>query len=325
MGELQHRRGEYLAAERYFERALLLEPKRADVLALRGMNQIQMGALRDAEDSFHAARAIDSDQPQARAGLAWCEYRRNDPTQAIASLRDLDDSRRTLPATDPLRAWVQEQIDRLQDHMQKVAWTDHFNRSTLMNGWEVDEKNGPQVTIHDGMVTLAGVFKGGGEKQKARIWREIGASAFVSVEMKVTVHAETNAELGLSVSRETQRGGEMQVDAEAVVRRHFEPGRNTVQTRLISRGHEDDPWPDVVGLEWKFDQPMVVRIERTGDSSDTKIRILVDGFPVVDGKPMPTLGRGSNPLRLSLFAEGGTGKKVAVDLDDVEVVYRESK
>jgi len=322
MGELQHRRGEYAAAERYFERALLLEPKRADVLALRGLNQIELGAMRDAEDTFQAARAIDADQPGARAGLAWCEYRRNDPTQAISSLRDLDDSRRALPATDPLRVWALGQIERIQDHIQKVAWTDHFERSNLMNGWEVDEKNGPQVTLHDGLVTLAGVFKSGG---RARVRREIGAGAFVSVEMKITVHGDTTAQVGLSVSRETQRGGETQVDAEAVVIRHFEPGRNTVQTRLMTRGHEDDPYLDVAGLEWKFEQPMSVRIERSGDSSDTKIRILVDGFPVVEGKPMPTLGRGTNPLRLALFAEGAAGKRVTVDLDDVEVVYREGK
>jgi len=324
MGELQHRRGEYAAADRYLERALLLEPKRADVLALRGLNQIQMGALRDAEDSFRAARAIDTNEPYARAGQAWCEYRRNDPTQAISSLRDLDDSRRALPATDPLRVWAQEQIERIQDHVQKVAWTDHFERSNLMNGWEMDEKNGPQITIHDGIVTLAGVFKGSGPKQRARLWRERGASDFVSVEMKITVHSDTNALVGLSVSRESQRAGETTIEAEAEVLRHFEVG-NKVQTRLWTRGHEDDPYVDVAGLEWKFDQPIVVRIERTGDSSDTKIRMLVDGFPVVEGKPMPQLGRGTTPLRLSLFAEGATGKKVTVDVDDVEVVYRESK
>jgi hypothetical protein len=117
----------------------------------------------------------------------------------------------------------------------------------------------------------------------------------------------------------------VQVDAEAVDVRHFEPGRNTLQTRLMTRGHEDDPYLDVAGLEWKFEQPLSVRIERTGDSSDTRIRILVDGFPVVEGKPMPNLGRGTNPLRLSLYAEGASGKRVNVDLDDVEVVYRENK
>ncbi len=325
MGELQHRRGEYQAAERYLERALLLEPKRADVLALRGLNQIQMGAWRDAEDSFRAARAVASDEPGARAGQAWCEYRRNDPTQAISSLRDLDDSRRALPATDPLRVWALAQIERIQDHVQKVAWTDHFERSSLMNGWEFDEKLGPQVAIHDGLVTLAGVFKkNSNPNNRARMYREIGASAFVSVEMRITVHADTNALVGLSVSRESQHGGEPQVEAMAEVVRHFDAG-NTVQTRLWSRGHEDDPYVDVAGLEWKPDQPIVVRIERSGDASDTKIRILVDGFPVVEGKPMSQLGRGTNPLRLSLFAEGATGKKVTLDVDDVEVVYRESK
>ena len=322
MGALQHRRGDYVAADRYLERALLLDAKRADVLALRGLNQIRMGALRDAEDSLRAARALESDQPLARAGLAWCEYRRGDPTQAISSLRDLDDSRRTLPATDPLRVWALAQIDRIQDHVQKVAWTDRFERSNLMNGWEADEKDGPRTSIHDGMVTLAGAFTQSGLGH-ARLWREIGAAAFVSVEMKVTVHADTTALVGLSVTRETQRAGESQIDAAAEVRRN--PTGNALQTKLWTRGHEDDPPIDVVGLDWKIDQPVVLRIERAGDSSDTRIRILIDGFPVVDGTPMPNLGKGTNPLRLSLFAEGMSGKKVAVDVDDVEVVYRQSK
>jgi hypothetical protein len=92
----------------------------------------------------------------------------------------------------------------------------------------------------------------------------------------------------------------------------------------MKRGEEDLPYTDVVGLEWKFDAPTTVRIERVGDSSDTRIRVLLDGFPVVEGKSMPTLAKTNQPLRLGLFAEGASGKKVSVDVDDVEVVFRQS-
>jgi hypothetical protein len=205
--------------------------------------------------------------------------------------------------------------------VQKVAWTDRFERTNLMNGWEVEERNGPQVTIHDGVVTLAGSFKNNG---RARLWREIGAASFVALEMKLNVRSETTARVGIFVSRESVRGGESQVEAEAVIVRHNEPGRNVAQTRLMKRGEEDMPYNDVVGLEWKFDAPVTVRIERVGDSSDTRMRILLDGFAVVEGKSMPTLAKTNQPLRLGLFAEGASGKKVSVDIDDVEVVFRQS-
>jgi hypothetical protein len=39
---------------------------------------------------------------------------------------------------------------------------------------------------------------------------------------------------------------------------------------------------------------------------------------------MPTLAKTNQPLRLGLFAEGASGKKVSVDVDDVEVVFRQS-
>lgn len=321
VAELQHRVGEYAAAERYLERALSLEPKNSTLLALRGQNQIQLGLLRDAEDSFRAALALSADDPVSRAGLAWCYYRKNQPDEAITRLRELDDNRRSQPETDPYRRHAVAEIARIQDHVQKVAWTDRFERTNLMNGWEVEERNGPQVTIHDGVVTLAGSFKNNG---RARLWREIGAASFVAVEMKVTVKSETTARVGLFLSRESVRSGEAQVEAEAVIIRHNEPGRDTAQTRLMKRGEEDLPYNDVAGLEWKFNEPVLVRIERIGDATDTRIRVLLDGFPVVEGKSMPTLAKTNQPLRLGLFAEGASGKKVSVDVDDVEVVFRQS-
>jgi Flp pilus assembly protein TadD len=321
VAELQHRAADYASAERYLERALSLEPKNPTLLALRGQNQVQLGLLRDAEDSFRAALSIAADDPVSRAGLAWCYYRKNQPDEAITRLRELDDNRRSQPETDPYRRHALAEIARIQDHVQKVAWTDRFERTNLMNGWEVEERNGPQVTIHDGLVTLAGSFKNNG---RARLWREIGAASFVAVEMKITVKSETTARVGLFLSRESVRSGEAQVEAEAVIIRHNEPGRNTAQTRLMKRGEEDLPYNDVAGLEWKLNEPVTVRIERIGDATDTRIRVLLDGFPVVDGKSMPTLAKTNQPLRLGLFAEGASGKKVSVDVDDVEVVFRQS-
>ncbi len=323
MGEIQNRRGEFAAAERYLEHALALDPKLAGVAALRGVNFLGIGSLGDAEKSFQAALALQKDQPTAQNGLAWCRYLRGEVQEALTQLGEIDDRRRALPETEPHRAWARSQLARIQDHIQKVAWTDRFERTDLMNGWSRNEQAGPQVSIHDGMVTLSGSFNQA--KGLARVWQARGASAFVSFQARLTIHADSAARVGIFVSRETERAGEITMEAEVSLSRNPEPGKNTIQTRLAKRGEDDLEYTDVAGFDWKPDTSVIVRIERTGESSDTRVRLLVDGFPVLDNKAVPNLGRTTSELRIGLFARGDVGRKVQVDMDDVEIVSREKK
>ncbi|MBI5362110.1 MAG: tetratricopeptide repeat protein, partial [Planctomycetes bacterium] len=281
LGELMHRKGRWDAAEKYLERAMQLDPKLAGAIALRGMNFIRMVDMRAAEDVLRQALAVEPDHPTARNALAWCWYAKGGPTNAVEAetrLRELDDARRGLPESDAHRVWARGQIERIQDHLEKVVWSDRFERKNLLNGWDVDEKSGPQTSIHDGVVTLSGAFKQNG---RARVWQSRPAGAFVAIEAKVTVKANTTAKVGLFVSRETQRGGESQIEAELALARPNDPGKNGVQWRAMKRGSENDPWTDVPAFEWKFDQPVTVRIERMGDAADARIRVLFDGFPIL--------------------------------------------
>lgn len=319
MGEIQNRRGDYASAERYLERALSLDPSLANVAALRGVNFLGLSNLHDAEEAFKAARAITPDEPTAWLGLAWCRYLVGDVEEALTRLRELDDSRRAFPEDDPHRVWARTEIARIQDHVEKVVWVDRFERTDLRMGWERDERAGPQFSIHDGYVSLNGVFKSDGV---ARGWQVRSASSFVAIEARITIHAGTTARVGIFVSRETARAGETQVEAAVTLSRHPDAGANTIQTRVMKRGEEDLAYTDVAGFDWKLEKPVVVRIERTGESSDTKVRLLVDGFPVLDGKAVPNLGRTTSELRLGVFAEGKTGRQVQIDIDDVEIVYR---
>lgn len=320
LGDLEHRRANFVNADRYLERALALDPTLSGALALRGVNSLEMGALRDAEDQFKKVLGVDPDQPTARNGLAWCYYRRGDATEALSRFRELDDNRRALPETDAHRVFARRQIERLIDHLEKVVWSDRFDRATLAYNWGLQENNGPTVSIHDGLVTLGGAFKANG---RARLWQVRSASDFVSIEAKLTVKTGTTSRVGIFVARETQRAGETQVDAEITASRHFEAGKNTIQTRYIKRGEEETPHVDVVGFEWKLDVPVVVRIERTENKDVPKIRVLFDGIPVLDEKSIPALGRTNNELRIGIFAEGQVGRVVQVDIDDVEIVQRE--
>ena len=56
---------------------------------------------------------------------------------------------------------------------------------------------------------------------------------------------------------------------------------------------------------------------------DTRFRLLVDGIPVIQDVPVPTLGRTVGKLWVGVFAEGEPGRSVKIEIDDIEVVKRE--
>jgi tetratricopeptide (TPR) repeat protein len=321
LGDVAHRRGDLLATDRYLERAMAIDPTLLGAATLRGVALLEAGSIPEAEDVLKKAAALDTDEPAVRGAIAWTHYRRGDPTEALTRLAELDDARRAFPEDDPWRVWARRQIERLTDHLEKVVWSDRFERQApLMNGWSTLESSGPVVSIHDGVVTIGGTFKTAG---RARVWQERNASDFVSIEAKLVVHAGTTARVGLFLARWDERGGETQIQAEATVSRHPDAGKNIVQFRAMKRGEEESPHLDVPGSEWKFEQVVTLRIERVGDLADVKIRASLDGIPVMPDTPLSALGRTNNALRMGVFAEGAPGRSVQVDVDDVEIVFRQ--
>ncbi|MBL8861304.1 MAG: tetratricopeptide repeat protein [Planctomycetes bacterium] len=319
MGDVALRRGDLAGAERYLERAVALDPTLVRAAVLRGVALLEAGSIADAEPVLRRALARAADDPAARGGLAWVQYRIGETTEALTRLAELDDARRAFPEDDPWRVWARRQIERLGDHLEKVLWSDGFERNALGNAWSVQESHGPLVSIHDGVVSLGGTFKSAG---RSRLWQLKNAGDVVSLEARLVVRAGTTARVGIFISRESERGGETQVEAEATLSRHPDAAKNAVQFRAMKRGEEDRPQVEVPGVEWRFDQPVVLRLERVGAEGDVRIRASLDGIPVTIDTPLSALGRTNNPLRLGIFAEGAPGRSVQVDVDDVEIVFR---
>ncbi|MCY2960456.1 MAG: tetratricopeptide repeat protein [Planctomycetota bacterium] len=320
LGEVAHRRGDLAAADKFLERALTLDPNLVRAAVLRGVTLLEAGSVADADPVLKRAIAKQVDEPTARGALAWCQYRLGDPTEALTRLAELDDARRTFPEDDPWRVWARRQIERLTDHLEKVLWSDGFERNALQNGWLVQESNGPLVSIHDGVVSIGGTFKSGG---RSRLWQLRNAADVVSIDAKITVRAGTTARVGLFLSRESERGGETQLEAEATVSRHPDAAKNAVQFRAMKRGEEELAYIEVPGTEWRVDQTVTLRIERVGDKSDARVRASLDGIPVAPDTRLSALGHTNNQLRLGIFAEGAPGRSVQIDIDDVEIVFRQ--
>jgi len=321
LAQLAWKTGEYRPADLYLERALSRDPSRAEVHALRGTGLLQLGDEALAAQSFEAALKLDAGQPLAALGQAWLAYRRGDSELAIRRFAELDDRRRSLPETEPYRAFAQAQMARLRDHESKVVWSDTFERRELRNDWQTEEGVGPLVDLVEGKLHIQGDFR---ENGRTRVVREYAGPDFVAVELTLLVRSANNARVGLFVSKERRRGaGQVETQGEVAVARRKDGG---LVLRLEDRASADPVWEDVPPIEgspwWPADTPVRLRIEKSGEGSEALGRIVVNGVTVAQGFPMRALSSSSSALRVGVFVEGQTGLPADVMVDDVEVVYR---
>ena len=322
MAELQRATGEYLAAERYYERALEVDPARAALHSRRGFNLFSLGDSEAAAESFAEALRRSPRLASASLGAAWALYTAGDSQEAITRLGELVEARRNEPEGDPYRAWAQSQAERIVDHEEKEVWTDRFERraGNIGNGWSVSEGFGPTVELRDGAVRIEGALTA---KGNSRVLAELPTDVFLIFEAEVTIEASNNGvRAGLFISRERQgRDGIAQMQALVALARNVD---GTVQAGLIRQGETEPQWQDLYAGagDWVPGRPARLTIEKHGTGSDTTVNLFLDGVPLLTGEAMSRLGTATQTMRFGLFAEGDVGRRAQVSLDNVRVVRR---
>jgi tetratricopeptide (TPR) repeat protein len=321
LGELSLRTGDGASAERYFERALSLDDKRAEVHALRSINLLVLGDRDGAREAFEAALAVDALQPLARVAQAWHTYRGGDTQKAITQFAELNDVRRSLPESEPFRAFARGQMERIAEHETLFQWSDVFERSQLKNGWETEESAGPTVTLQEGALRIDGVFSQNGA---VRVFQEYNAAEFVSFEADVTVATDSNAKVGVFLSKERRAGaGGLQTQSKIGIARRRDGG---LVVLVMDTATADENWEDVPAAGaawWPAGRTVRLRIERVGEGNLATGRLLIDGVPIREGIKLPRLSAASGaPVRVGVFVEGQTGLPGKVTLDNVDVIRR---
>jgi len=317
LGEMAYRMGDFDDAERFLERAVELDPQRVELYGLRGLNHLLRQSPSDAREAFEAGVALDRSDEVCRAGLAWCTYLAGDSEAALVQLRELDDSLRERPQdTDPMRIWAQSSIARIQDHEQKVEWTDTFDRKQIRNNWDLRESAGPTFRIVDGEIVVDGSFSTTGA---AILYRTMAAALFVAVEADVWIDPTTKADVGLFLARESTRRTSNELLERVAVVRHFD---GQLQVNIQKEGNT----PKFVDMEQPFPTGRWVRlrIERNGNDTDTRVTLFADGVPLVENVQMASL-RANTPLLIGFVAEGEPGRAVTAKLENFRVVYRETR
>jgi len=323
MGKVAQLEGRATDAELYFERALGLDPGRPALHTRRGFNLLRLADVVAAEASFTDALAADRGAAGARSGLAWCAYAQGDSREALSRYGELAEFLRD-PA-DPQRQHAEGQAARIVDHEAKEVWSDSFTRPSGMllgNGWTTDIGFGPEVTLEEGNVRLAGLFE---TKGTVRVFREEPVDAFLSYEAVVTVSAETRARVGIFLARErVSRTSESQTLAAVRLTRAFGSAADLepIQAELAKQGELDNDTTDLFTTTWEPGVPLRMGIVRRGEGSETVVDLFVDGEEVLSGIPMSRLFAGTSGMRFGLMVQGDQGRTCEVTFDEVRVVRR---
>jgi hypothetical protein len=159
------------------------------------------------------------------------------------------------------------------------------------------------------------VFEKAGETM---LYRTMSASLFVAIEADGWVDASTKADVGLFLARERERARSREILWMVSVARHFD---GSLQVEV----HREGQTPTVVDMEQPFPVGRWVRlrIERTGDDSDTRVTLLADGVPLIENAKMAAL-RASTEIFIGFEARGEPGRPVKAKLDNFKLVYRET-
>ncbi|MCA9001179.1 MAG: tetratricopeptide repeat protein [Planctomycetes bacterium] len=320
MAVLERKRSDFEAAGRYLERALEREPENAAWWTLVGFNAYDQGRFDAGRDAFQRALAIDDSNAAAGMGEAFWHYATGHSEEAITRMGEWVEKRRSFGENDPFTLYATAQSERIVDHDSKEVWFDHFERrpGRIGNGWSVKEGVGPLVELRDGAVSVKGLFTASG---RTRIYNELAADSFLLMEASVKIGAEhRGSTVGLFLARErTGHTGDVVVQAEVLFQRTVDGG---YQYRIVRQGESGSAPVDIPGARIEVGETARWTLEKVGQGSEAVIRMYLNGEPVVEHLPMPTLGSSTQVLRFGLFVEGQTNRAADVTLDDVRVVRR---
>ncbi|MEM8711481.1 MAG: tetratricopeptide repeat protein [Planctomycetota bacterium] len=321
MASLMQEAGEHEAAERYYQRAVTIEPESALLWSLRGWNALSLDELDISQSSFEEARRLAPALASARAGLAWWRYASGDTEESIILLGEIVDDRRAVGEEDPVVRYANQTAEAIKDNDGKEVFRDRFDRADgrVGNGWTLDQGFGPLADLVKGHVEIKGVHDRGG---RTRVFRALPPDRFIAFSAELTLGADAKGtRVGLFIASERRRsGGVSEVQAEVSISRSRD---GDLQVRVLKAATDEDAVQRTVnGPQWPIGEPINIAIEKTGDDLESRFTLYVDGEPVAGNLEADRLTASRQPVHFGVFVEGDSGRQADLSIDNARVVRR---
>ncbi|MCU0865189.1 MAG: hypothetical protein MUC36_15490 [Planctomycetes bacterium] len=317
-----------LAARRYGDRAVALAPMpAAELYELQGLHAFAAGDASAAKDAFGRARdlaADDAGRAYGKGALAVVDYSRGLVDDAAAALARLVQD---LGKEAPLSQWATATLAAIDDHAEKEALGDSFDRADLGTIWAPDTEAGVRMELLDGRFVIKGqTSKGavGAERNDAVKRARNFLSAAVVLQIGST-HSRNEGFAGLGIEL---RGGGGAVDCQ--VRVGIFEGKPFL---TIQDGREDGSDNvqrvplQIDGLAIDGRHELELRTVPRGDPQGKQLSLHVSwNGVVVHRHDLKSLnGNSQNPLRIALFATGSKRSTIDVAFDDFELERRKEQ
>ncbi|MFK7739324.1 MAG: tetratricopeptide repeat protein [Planctomycetota bacterium] len=317
-----------IASRRYLDRAVDLSSEpRLELYELQGLRSFAANDWRAARTAFEAARDLaetDEAKGYGKGALAVVAYSRGRVEDAMASLNRME---RDLGRDSALAQWSGTALVAIEDHAQKEALGDSFDRDKVGDIWHIERDGQLGPEIRDGKLQFVGSLTSGGpgEVYVERVNAVPKAKNFLACKVDLQLgagHDKPESFVGLGIEVRQGRG---RVDLSARV--GLEDGKPLVlivDGRDNGRANEVRQKLDPALLRSGEAQELELRVQPRSLEEKRRLNLQVwfNGALVLTHELKQLTGSSSTELKTLLFASGSKRSRVDVSFDNYELERR---
>ncbi|MHC4945559.1 MAG: tetratricopeptide repeat protein [Planctomycetota bacterium] len=289
------------------------------ILYLHGLALLKQNRINEAIARLRASVALAGDAPDPYNGLAYALHAMNEIEETLASfsrvVRSFDRE-----STDVRYEYAQRWMTRIEEHRRKSQWLDAFQRKTIKNDWNLQQRAGAKISLIQNQVVIQGTQRQEQPDERTALRREVSGKIFRVFEADVTSLEGNQARVGIFLGLYISRGVQGML-TKAEVTLALEPNGGMV-CKVVDKSQTAMEWVPIELERLPLGEPVRLGIEVI-DYDEGRLRLLVNGEPVLDQDVVvKSLKKCSRSLMLGVFTSAPGSRKVHATADNVRVVVR---
>ncbi|MBU0754128.1 MAG: tetratricopeptide repeat protein, partial [Planctomycetes bacterium] len=289
------------------------------LLYLHGLALLKQNRIDESIVLFRESAALAGDHPDPDNGLAYALHARGEIDEALAAFARVI-RRFERNANDPRYTYAEQWMARVEEHRRKSQWIDGFERKTIKNAWDLQQRSGPKIDLVKNRILIQGVQRQEQPDTRTALRREIPGTTFRIFEADLSMGETNQARCGIYLGLYINRGAQGALTKAEVILALDMNGALVYQ--VVDKGNVIVEWQELPREKVLPNTPVRLSIEVV-DYEEGRLRLYADGEPVLaEDLEVKSLKKGSRSLQLGIFAAAPGSRKVDVTADNARIVVR---
>jgi tetratricopeptide (TPR) repeat protein len=289
------------------------------ILYLHGLALLRQNRIGESIERLRASVDLAGDVPDPYNGLAYALHAMNEVEDALAAfgrvVRSFDRE-----STDVRYEYAQRWMTRIEEHRRKSQWIDAFQRKTIKNDWNLQQRAGAKISLIQNQVVIQGTQRQEQPDERTALRREVSGKIFRVFEADVASLEGNQARVGVFLGLYISRGVQGML-TKAEVTLALEPNGGLV-CNVVDKSQTVLEWVPIEQERIPAGEPVRLGIE-VMDYEEGRLRLFVNGEPAMESDlVVKSLRKCSRSLMLGVFAAAPGSRKVTATADNVRVVVR---